>query len=98
MMAGRALKTPGFRWMNSPSASISSPPASNILAFEGDSIMTIGKNQISRRRFNQGVLGAGAAALAAPAFLRGVSLNEKLNIAVIGAGGRGASDTSEVKS
>ena len=39
---------------------------------------------------------AGAVVLGAPAFLRGKGLNEKLNIAVIGAGGRGASDTSEV--
>lgn len=41
---------------------------------------------------------AGASALAAPAILRGQNLNSKLNIAVIGAGGRGAGDTDEVRS
>ncbi len=53
---------------------------------------------LSRRKFNQSVLAVGASTLAAPAFLRGQSLNNKLNIAVIGAGGRGAADTAEVKS
>ena len=59
------------------------------------------KTFITRRLFNQSVLAAGAAAagsFAAPAFLRGENLNSKLNIAVIGAGGRGAADTGEVTS
>jgi predicted dehydrogenase len=54
--------------------------------------------RVTRRQFNRKLVGAGAAALAAPAFLRGQNLNSKLNIAVIGAGGRGAADTDEVKS
>jgi predicted dehydrogenase len=36
--------------------------------------------------------------LAAPAFLRGQNLNDKLNIAIIGAGGRGGSNTGAVSS
>jgi len=63
---------------------------------------TLGNTRVSRRRFNQTVVAAGAAAatatFAAPAFLRGQSLNSKMNIAIIGAGGRGAADTAEVKS
>ncbi len=48
---------------------------------------------IPRRRFLQySAVGAGAA-LAAPALLRSQSPNSKLNIAVIGAGGKGESDT-----
>ena len=55
--------------------------------------------RITRRRFNQSVVAAGAAAtLAAPAFLRGQNLNSKLNIAVIGSGGRGAADMDESSS
>ena len=50
---------------------------------------------VTRRGFNAGLLAA-AAAGTAPAFLRGQNLNSKLNIAVIGAGGRGAADTGEV--
>jgi predicted dehydrogenase len=53
-------------------------------------------NRISRRQFNRGALVAAASSLAAPAFLRGQNLNSKLNIAVIGAGGRGGADTDEV--
>ncbi|MDB5331320.1 MAG: gfo/Idh/MocA family oxidoreductase [Phycisphaerales bacterium] len=51
---------------------------------------------VTRRRFNQGLVAAAAGTMAAPAFLRGQSLNNKLNIAVIGAGGRGAADTASV--
>src|SRR5436190_23587503 len=48
---------------------------------------------IPRRQFlRYSALGAGAA-IAAPALLRAQSPNSKLNIAVIGAGGKGASDT-----
>jgi hypothetical protein len=53
---------------------------------------------LSRRQFSRGVVAAGVAAVAGPAFLRGQNLNNKLNIAVIGAGGRGAGDTQEVAS
>src|ERR1700745_1045942 len=46
-----------------------------------------------RRQFlRYSAVGIGSA-LAAPAFLRAQSPNSKLNIAVIGAGGKGASDT-----
>jgi predicted dehydrogenase len=52
----------------------------------------------TRRQFlQQGALAA-AATIAAPAVLRGASPNEKLNIAIIGAGGRGAANTGEVAS
>jgi predicted dehydrogenase len=48
----------------------------------------------SRRQFLQaGALAAGAITLGFPALVRGQNLNSKLNIAVIGAGGKGASDT-----
>jgi predicted dehydrogenase len=53
---------------------------------------------ISRRQFNKTALGAAVAAMSAPAVLRGQDLNSRLNIAVIGAGGRGASDTAAVQS
>ncbi len=53
---------------------------------------------ISRRRFihQSGVLAASA--LAFPSFVRARNLNEKLNIAIIGAGGRGASNMGSVSS
>src|SRR5436190_21491120 len=50
---------------------------------------------LNRRRF----LATTAASVAlAPAFLRGQNLNDKLNIAIIGAGGRGGSNLSSVSS
>jgi hypothetical protein len=49
---------------------------------------------LTRREFTKTVGGAAAGLLAAPALLRGQNLNDKLNIAVIGAGGRGGADTS----
>src|SRR5690349_25133452 len=56
-------------------------------------------NHVSRRHFlRSSALIAGGAALASPALLRGKSLNEKLNIAVIGSGGRGASNLESVAS
>ena len=70
--------------------------------FRMNPMSTLGNTRVSRRQFNQTVVAAGAAAasasFAAPAFLRGQSLNSKMNIAIIGAGGRGAADTAEVKS
>jgi predicted dehydrogenase len=54
--------------------------------------------QITRRQFHRTALGAAVAAMSAPALLRGQNLNGKLNIAVIGAGGRGAADTDAVQS
>jgi len=48
----------------------------------------------SRRQFLQTTaLAAGALTIGFPALVRGQNLNSKLNIAVIGAGGKGASDT-----
>ncbi len=51
---------------------------------------------VTRRRFLQEAALAGAAVLGAPAFLRARSPNEKLNIAVIGCGGRGAANLRAV--
>jgi len=51
-------------------------------------------SNVTRRRFLKSTaLAAGAATIGAPALLRGQNLNNKLNIAVIGATGKGASDT-----
>lgn len=55
-------------------------------------------SQINRRQFNRTLGTAAAAALFAPAFLRGRNLNEKLNIAIIGCGGRGGSNLESVSS
>ena len=44
---------------------------------------------LSRRQFAKSALAA-SALLGAPAFLRGQNLNSKLNVAIIGSGGRGA--------
>ena len=50
--------------------------------------------QWSRRHFlKTSALATGAATFGVPALLRGANLNSKLNIASIGAGGKGASDT-----
>ena len=46
----------------------------------------------SRRHFLSTIL----AASAAPAFLRGQNLNNKLNLAIIGCGGRGGANLSEI--
>jgi len=54
-------------------------------------------SQLTRRRFLQ-TTAAGAAALGFPAILRSQSPGQKLNIAVIGCGGRGAADMAEVLS
>jgi predicted dehydrogenase len=56
------------------------------------------RNQITRRRFAQVFGSATAGMLVAPALLRGRNLNDRLNIAIIGAGGRGASNADSVKS
>jgi hypothetical protein len=55
---------------------------------------TAAPSRVDRREFiKTGSLAAGALALGAPAFLRGQNLNSKLNIACIGIGGKGRSDT-----
>src|SRR5881397_3304687 len=60
--------------------------------------MRMKSNLITRRQFARTVVTATAAVGAAPAFLRGQNLNNKLNIAIIGAGGRGAGNLQEVSS
>src|SRR5437588_8050757 len=60
--------------------------------------MSIGtRSRVTRRQFNGGLIAA-IGTMSAPAFLRGQNLNDKLNIAVLGARGRGAADTGEVAS
>ena len=56
------------------------------------------RRTLDRRGFLRTAAIAGATTFAAPAILRARNLNEKLNIAVIGAGGRGASNTRSVGS
>jgi hypothetical protein len=55
-------------------------------------------SSLNRRRFLQGTAAAGTAVLGAPAFLRGENLNSKLNIAMIGSGGRGGHNLKQVES
>src|SRR5947209_2266125 len=58
--------------------------------------MTSGtRNAIGRRRFLSGA-GLGAAAAAYPRILRARSPNDKLGIAIIGCGGRGAANFREM--
>ena len=54
--------------------------------------------RLTRRQFTKATAVGAAGVLAAPAFLRGSNLNDKLNIAIIGAGGRGGSNTGNVSS
>ena len=54
--------------------------------------------RLTRRQFTKMAAGTAAGVLAAPALLRGRNLNDKLNIAIIGAGGRGGSNTRNVSS
>ncbi|MFV2068808.1 MAG: Gfo/Idh/MocA family protein [Pirellulales bacterium] len=51
-----------------------------------------------RRSLRPGFAGASAVPFAAPAIVRGRNLSEKLNIAIIGAGGRGGSNLQSVSS
>jgi len=51
---------------------------------------------LDRRRFLTTAAAGSAATFAAPAILRGRNLNDRLDVAVIGAGGRGAHDTKQV--
>lgn len=53
---------------------------------------------LSRRGFHKATAAAALSAFAAPAFVRGRNLNEKLAIACIGVGGRGASNLADVAS
>src|SRR5881392_135536 len=53
---------------------------------------------LTRRQFTRTIATATATVGLAPAFLRGQNLNNKLNIAVIAAGGRGAGNLESVAS
>src|SRR5258708_28770371 len=54
-----------------------------------------GTTQLTRRHFlKYSSLAIGAGVLGAPGFLRGQNLNEKINIACIGVGGKGDSDSN----
>ena len=55
-----------------------------------------GVRQVTRREFVGSAIAAGAVFAHAPAVLRGQNLNSKLNIAVIGAGGRGRASLNEL--
>jgi len=55
-------------------------------------------HKITRRQFGRGLLLGSAGLISAPAFVRGQNLNDKLNIAIIGAGGRGGSNMGSVSS
>ena len=59
---------------------------------------SVGCAQPTRRQFGRAVAGAAAGVFAAPAIVRGRNLNEKLNIAMIGVGGRGGSNLGDVAS
>ena len=54
--------------------------------------------RFTRRQFTASLLAVAAGTVAAPAIVRGRNLNSKLNIAVIGAGGRGAGNADGVSS
>jgi predicted dehydrogenase len=53
-------------------------------------------SSLSRRRFLQGTAATGAAILAAPAILSARAPSEKLNVVLIGCGGRGAANMSQM--
>src|SRR4051812_8067520 len=54
--------------------------------------------RLSRRQFTRTLLATAGAITVAPAFLRGQNLNSKLNIAIIGSGGRGGANLASVSS
>jgi len=56
------------------------------------------RSKASRRGFLKAAAAASAAILGAPAIVSGLNLNSKLNIAIIGAGGRGGSNMGSVSS
>ena len=56
------------------------------------------RNKFTRRQFTRTVTGAALGVFAAPAFLRGSNLNDKLNMAIIAAGGRGGANLGGVAS
>src|SRR5438105_14025835 len=61
--------------------------------------VSTGTSQVTRRHFlKSSSLLVGASVFGAPAFLRGQNLNEKINIACIGVGGKGDSDSDSAYS
>lgn len=52
--------------------------------------------RINRRQFHRAAAAGATGLFAAPAILRGRNLNEKLDVAIIGAGGRGGANLREV--
>src|SRR4030095_11658676 len=69
-----------------------------IFAPTGDNAGTMQSPRFSRRRFLTLSTSIAAGIYVAPAFLRGQSLNSKLNIAMIGVGGKGGDNYNGVKS
>ena len=63
-----------------------------------ESVATDPSPRPTRRAFGKAVAGAAVGAFAAPGFLRARNLNDILNIAVIGTGGRGGSNLQSVGS
>ncbi|HTL57507.1 MAG TPA: Gfo/Idh/MocA family oxidoreductase, partial [Candidatus Limnocylindrales bacterium] len=53
---------------------------------------------VTRRQFTRSLAIAAGAVTSAPVLLRGQNLNNKLNIAIVGCGGRGASNLDSVSS
>jgi predicted dehydrogenase len=72
------------------------PHDKNAVARKPNPIMKT--NLLTRRQFTRTMLATALATGVAPAFLRGQNLNNKLNIAVIAAGGRGGSNLESVSS
>lgn len=58
--------------------------------------MTKTQKRWNRRQFNTVLAGTAMGIATAPAVLRGANLNSKMNVAIIGAGGRGGSNTRGV--
>src|SRR5262245_34048960 len=56
-----------------------------------------GASAVTRRQFLQGAALAGAAVLGCPALVRSRAPNDKLNIAIIGSGGRGGTNLRAVQ-
>jgi predicted dehydrogenase len=54
--------------------------------------------QPTRRQFSQAIISSAIGTLAVPGILRGRNLNERLNVAMIGVGGRGAANLKGVAS
>ena len=55
-------------------------------------------SQPTRRQFGRALAGSAVATLGAPVLLRGRNLNEKLNIACVGVGGRGGANLAGISS